>query len=207
MGIAVCACCSADTHQAVKMKSITPEDVQRVFTQADTDGKGKISIDKFMYAMCELESTWPSDSEEERRAFSEDKFWQDKVLILTDFQGDRLVSLEAAQAFVEISNSEDFAEKIAMLTKLCDVDKDGFLTANEFKMAIMKVMLAKAERRVIDNVEEKAEKLAEKFIKVDSDKKLKVEEAVKLIFENSLYDDPRGLLEGPIQPEEPIMMS
>merc|ERR1712215_26071 len=204
---AVCVWCSAVTHQAVKMRSITPEDVERVFKEADEDGTGKISIDKFLYIMCELESTWPSDSEEERRSFSEDKFWQDKVLIFTDFEGDQLVSLEGAKTFVDLMKTEDPGEMFAKLIKLCDVDKDGFLTAREFKLAIMKVMLAKAERRVIDNAEEKAEKLAEMFIKMDSDKKLKVEEAVKLIFDNSLYDDPEGLLEGPVKVEEPIMMS
>jgi len=186
--------CSAETHQAVNMRSITPEDVERVFKEADEDGKGKISIDKFLYAMCALESTWPSDSEEERRAFSESKFWQDKVLIFTDFEGDKLVSLEAAQTFVDLMNTEDYEEMMAKLIKLCDVDKDGFLTAKELKLAIMKVMVARKERGVINNVEVKAEKKAEIFIKMGSDhadKKLKVEEAVKLIFGKALYDDPK----------------
>jgi len=159
------------------------DDLREVFANADKDGGGKLTIEQFLYAIAKFEGC---DTEEEKKLFSENKEMQDRMLLMTDFDGDKLITFDEVKTFFDAMNCGNYEEQMMKMIRACDTDDDGFLTANELKLAIMKVMPLKKEAD--------AEKKVERFINMGSDfaeKKLRVEEAIKLLLGKALYDDPK----------------
>ena len=158
----------------------TKEEVSKAFAKADKDENGKLTIKEFADVMLEL-----AEDDEDRKA-AENESSVEMIMGMVDQDGDKMVSLQELLRLLEIGNNadEDGKELAINMIKAADKDGNGYLTAGELKELLMKMD---------PEDEEDMDETVAMFIKMGSangDKKLKVEEAIKL-FTSAEEEDPK----------------
>ena len=158
----------------------TKEEVSKAFAKADKDENGKLTIKEFADVMLEL-----AEDDDDRKA-AENESSVEMIMGMVDQDGDKMVSLQELLRLLEIGNSadEDGKELAINMIKAADKDDNGYLTAGELKELLMKMD---------PEDEEDMDETVAMFIKMGSangDKKLKVEEAIKL-FTSVEEEDPK----------------
>ena len=158
----------------------TKEEVSKAFAKADKDENGKLTIKEFADVMLEL-----AEDDEDRKA-AENESSVEMIMGMVDQDGDKMVSLQELLRLLEIGNSadEDGKELAINMIKAADKDDNGYLTAGELKELLMKMD---------PEDDEDMDETVAMFIKMGSangDKKLKVEEAIKL-FTSAEEEDPK----------------
>ena len=158
----------------------TKEEVSKAFAKADKDENGKLTIKEFADIMLEL-----AEDDEDRKA-AENESSVEMIMGMVDEDGDKMVSLQELLRLLEIGNNadEDGKELAINMIKAADKDDNGYLTAGELKELLMKMD---------PEDEEDMDETVAMFIKMGSangDKKLKVEEAIKL-FTSAEEEDPK----------------
>ena len=156
------------------------EEVSKAFAKADKDENGKLTIEEFADVMLEL-----AEDDDDRKA-AENESSVEMIMGMVDQDGDKMVSLQELLRLLEIGNSadEDGKELAINMIKAADKDDNGYLTAGELKELLMKMD---------PEDEEDMDETVAMFIKMGSangDKKLKVEEAIKL-FTSVEEEDPK----------------
>ena len=156
------------------------EEVSKAFAKADKDENGKLTIEEFADVMLEL-----AEDDDDRKA-AENESSVEMIMGMVDQDGDKMVSLQELLRLLEIGNSadEDGKELAISMIKAADKDDNGYLTAGELKELLMKMD---------PEDEEDMDETVAMFIKMGSangDKKLKVEEAIKL-FTSVEEEDPK----------------
>lgn len=156
------------------------EEVSKAFAKADKDENGKLTIKEFADVMLEL-----AEDDDDRKA-AENESSVEMIMGMVDQDGDKMVSLQELLRLLEIGNSadEDGKELAINMIKAADKDDNGYLTAGELKELLMKMD---------PEDEEDMDETVAMFIKMGSangDKKLKVEEAIKL-FTSVEEEDPK----------------
>ena len=156
------------------------EEVSKAFAKADKDENGKLTIKEFADVMLEL-----AEDDDDRKA-AENESSVEMIMGMVDQDGDKMVSLQELLRLLEIGNSadEDGKELAISMIKAADKDDNGYLTAGELKELLMKMD---------PEDEEDMDETVAMFIKMGSangDKKLKVEEAIKL-FTSVEEEDPK----------------
>ena len=160
--------------------SPSKEEVSKAFAKADKDENGKLTIKEFADVMLEL-----AEDDDDRKA-AENESSVEMIMGMVDQDGDKMVSLQELLRLLEIGNSadEDGKELAINMIKAADKDDNGYLTAGELKELLMKMD---------PEDEEDMDETVAMFIKMGSangDKKLKVEEAIKL-FTSAEEEDPK----------------
>merc|ERR1719264_1219128 len=158
----------------------TKEEVSKAFAKADKDENGKLTIKEFADIMLEL-----AEDDDDRKAAGNESSLE-MIMGMVDEDGDKMVSLQELLRLLEIGNNadEDGKELAINMIKAADKDDNGYLTAGELKELLMKMDPEDGED-MDDTVA--------MFIKMGSangDKKLKVEEAIKL-FTSVEEEDPK----------------
>jgi len=158
----------------------TKEEVSKAFAKADKDENGKLTIKEFADVMLEL-----AEDDDDRKA-AENESSVEMIMGMVDQDGDKMVSLQELLRLLEIGNNadEDGKELAINMIKAADKDDNGYLTAGELKELLMKMD---------PEDEEDMDETVAMFIKMGSangDKKLKVEEAIKL-FTSAEEEDPK----------------
>ena len=158
----------------------TKEEVSKAFAKADKDENGKLTIKEFADVMLEL-----AEDDEDRKA-AENESSVEMIMGMVDQDGDKMVSLQELLRLLEIGNNadEEGKELAINMIKAADKDDNGYLTAGELKELLMKMD---------PEDEEDMDETVAMFIKMGSangDKKLKVEEAIKL-FTSAEEEDPK----------------
>lgn len=156
------------------------EEVSKAFAKADKDENGKLTIKEFADVMLEL-----AEDDDDRKA-AENESSVEMIMGMVDQDGDKMVSLQELLRLLEIGNNadEDGKELAINMIKAADKDDNGYLTAGELKELLMKMD---------PEDEEDMDETVAMFIKMGSangDKKLKVEEAIKL-FTSVEEEDPK----------------
>ena len=156
------------------------EEVSKAFAKADKDENGKLTIKEFADVMLEL-----AEDDDDRKA-AENESSVEMIMGMVDQDGDKMVSLQELLRLLEIGNNadEDGKELAISMIKAADKDDNGYLTAGELKELLMKMD---------PEDEEDMDETVAMFIKMGSangDKKLKVEEAIKL-FTSVEEEDPK----------------
>ena len=156
------------------------EEVSKAFAKADKDENGKLTIEEFADVMLEL-----AEDDDDRKA-AENESSVEMIMGMVDQDGDKMVSLQELLRLLEIGNNadEDGKELAINMIKAADKDDNGYLTAGELKELLMKMD---------PEDEEDMDETVAMFIKMGSangDKKLKVEEAIKL-FTSVEEEDPK----------------
>ena len=156
------------------------EEISKAFAKADKDENGKLTIKEFADVMLEL-----AEDDDDRKA-AENESSVEMIMGMVDQDGDKMVSLQELLRLLEIGNSadEDGKELAINMIKAADKDDNGYLTAGELKELLMKMD---------PEDEEDMDETVAMFIKMGSangDKKLKVEEAIKL-FTSVEEEDPK----------------
>ena len=156
------------------------EEVSKAFAKADKDENGKLTIKEFADVMLEL-----AEDDDDRKA-AENESSVEMIMGMVDQDGDKMVSLQELLRLLEIGNNadEDGKELAISMIKAADKDGNGYLTAGELKELLMKMD---------PEDEEDMDETVAMFIKMGSangDKKLKVEEAIKL-FTSVEEEDPK----------------
>ena len=159
----------------------TKEEVSKAFGKADKDENGKLTIKEFADVMLEL-----AEDDEDRKA-AETESSVEMIMGMVDADGDKMVSLQELLRLLEIGNNddEDGRELAISMIKAADKDGNGYLTAGELKELLMKMD---------PKDEEDMDETVAMFIKMGSangDKKLKVEEAIKLFTADPKKEDPK----------------
>ena len=159
----------------------TKEEVSQAFAKADKDENGKLTIKEFADIMLEL-----AEDDEDRKLAENDSSLE-MIMGMVDADGDKMVSLEELLRLLEIGNTddEDGKELAINMIKAADKDGNGYLTAGELKELLMKMD---------PQDEEDMDETVAMFIKMGSangDKKLKVEEAIKLFTADPKKEDPK----------------
>ena len=160
--------------------SPSKEEVSKAFAKADKDENGKLTIKEFADVMLEL-----AEDDDDRKA-AENESSVEMIMGMVDQDGDKMVSLQELLRLLEIGNNadEDGKELAINMIKAADKDGNGYLTAGELKELLMKMD---------PEDEEDMDETVAMFIKMGSangDKKLKVEEAIKL-FTSVEEEDPK----------------
>ena len=158
----------------------TKEEVSKAFAKADKDENGKLTIKEFADIMLEL-----AEDDDDRKAAGNESSLE-MIMGMVDEDGDKMVSLQELLRLLEIGNNadEDGKELAINMIKAADKDYNGYLTAGELKELLMKMD---------PEDEEDMDETVAMFIKMGSangDKKLKVEEAIKL-FTSAEEEDPK----------------
>ena len=154
----------------------TKEDVIKAFAKADKDRNGKLSINEFKVALTERVE------DDEHREVADITETMELLMNILDTDGDKMLTCDELLKTLELEN--DKVGKIIMMNMIKAADKngDGFLTVAELKELFLKWHPEDAAD--IDNNVDMFIKMASS----DGDKKLKIEEAVRLYNSDSVED-------------------
>merc|ERR1711892_769438 len=161
----------------------TKEDIEKAFAKCDKDGNGKLTINEFKAALLEF-------IPEEERDMVKDDAMMEMLLDMVDGDGDKMVSLNELLVFIskdEKTDAVDEKEMFKRMIKAADKDGNGFLSAAEMKELLLKMNPGDAAfaADVDKNVH-----MFMMMASTDGDKKLKIEEAIKL-FTDEEEEDPK----------------
>jgi len=155
------------------------ESIKELFGKADKEGIGKVSLNQMWEVIKEDNDLTDDDVEEGKKEMAD--AWGlngDEMLTFDEYQKRMNKSIEDAVFGSEfnITKANYFFEEVVMvLIVAADKDKTGYLTASQLKEVLVKM-------KPKDN--SKVGKTVDMFMKMgdtDGDKKLKWEEALKLL--------------------------
>merc|ERR1711936_390899 len=161
------------------MRERNMESINELFGKADKEGIGKVSLNQMWEVIKEENDLTDDDLEEGKKEMAD--AWGlngDEMLTLDEYQKHMNKSIEDALFGSEfnITKADDFFEEVVMvLIKAADKDNTGYLTASQLKEVLVKM-------KPKDNSQ--VGKTVDMFMKMGDtagDKKLKLEEALKLL--------------------------
>ena len=129
-------------------------------------------MDEFKVALTELAE------DDEDREMAEDSQTMEMLMTLLDEDGDRMLTCDELLKILELENEDDDeVERVLMIKMIKDADKDGdgFLTATELKDFFLKW-----DPEDVADIDKNVDMFI-KMASIDGDKKLKIEEAIKLL--------------------------
>jgi len=164
----------------------TKEEVEKAFAKCDKDGNGKLTMNEFKATLLEI----IHEGDEDREMVKDDAMME-MVMDMVDGDGDKMVSLNELLKMLEIGDEKmddvDEKEMFKRMIKAADKDGNGFLSAAEMKELLLKMNPGDAAfaADVDKNVH-----MFMMMASTDGDKKLKIEEAIKL-FTDEEEEDPK----------------
>merc|ERR1711892_975133 len=147
---------------------------------ADKDGNGKLSLNEFKVAMVELAE------DDDDKAVAENNDAIEMLMSMVDGDGDKMVTCEELLKLLELGTDEDDGKQIVIsMIKAADTDGNGYLTASELKEVLL--TMNPADKADIDkNID-----MFMRMASTDGEKRIKIEEAIKLLTEEE-DDDPQA---------------
>merc|ERR1711892_1618131 len=167
-------------QQLVEKMAPTKAAVKTAFIKADKDGNGKLSLNEFKVAMVELAE------DDDDKAVAENNDAIEMLMSMVDGDGDKMVTCEELLKLLELGTDEDDGKQIVIsMIKAADTDGNGYLTASELKELLL--TMNPADKADIDkNID-----MFMRMASTDGEKRIKIEEAIKLLTEEE-DDDPQA---------------
>jgi len=165
------------------------EAIAQLFGKADKEGIGKVSVNQ-MWEVIKEEAGLSDDDVEEGKKDMTDQWGLNGDEMLTLDEYGKLVNKSIEDAIFgdefTVTKAEGFFEEVVIiLIRAADKDKTGYLTASQLKEVLVK-MKPKDKSEVGKTVD-----LFMKMADASGDKKLKVEEALKLLTGKEELKDPK----------------
>merc|ERR1711892_1620637 len=167
-------------QQLVQKMAPTKAAVKTAFSKADKDGNGKLSLNEFKVAMVELAE------DDDDKAVAENNDAIEMLMSMVDGDGDKMVTCDELLKLLELGTDDDDGKQIVInMIQAADTDGNGYLTASELRELLM--TMNPADKADIDkNID-----MFMRMASTDGEKRIKIEEAIKLLTEEE-DDDPPG---------------
>merc|ERR1712179_525425 len=154
-----------------RMKPERKKEVEKAFAKADRDGSGTLSINEFMAAMQEL-------SEDDEKEDLKNKGLCEIIIASVDGDGDKAVTLE------ELMKVVDDEVMFRKLLKYADTDSDGFISAGELKILMLKMNPEAEDLDMTVN-------MIIRMCSHDASRKIKPDELISFFTDGPKEEDPK----------------